>query len=222
MKYSALALTLLSLTAGVVSAQDGAPKNKKKTMGRLNVNRYAGPKDCIDENKVKAGKFLKMHYTGSIHPSSKAGEKGKKFDSSLDRGTTFDFQIGVGHVIKGWDVGLVNLCKGAKANIVIPPEMGYGEQGAGPDIPGGATLNFDVEVVEVSDEAPPGPNLFKEIDSDEDGKLTKDEVENFFQQKHGGGIPDGLWENEDKDQDGFISWEEFGGTKGSNPNGEEL
>ena len=109
-----------------------------------------------------------------------------------------------------------------QANIVIPPDMGYGDQGAGADIPGGATLNFDVEVVEISGVAPPGPNLWKEIDTDEDGKLTKDEVEKFFQEKHGSGMPDGLWDNEDKDKDGFISWDEFGGSKGTNPSEAEL
>ena len=100
--------------------------------------------------------------------------------------------------------------------------MGYGDQGAGADIPGGATLNFDVDVVEISGVAPPGPNLWKEIDFDEDGKLTKEEVEKFFQEKHGNGMPDGLWDNEDKDKDGFISWDEFGRPKGTNPSEAEL
>jgi len=217
MKVTPLAISVLTLLAGNASAKDKGGAQKQDIKGRLNVDRYAGPKSCDDEDKVASGTYLKMHYTGTIHPSSKAGEKGKKFDSSLDRGVTFDFQIGVGHVIKGWDIGLLNLCKGAKANIVVPPELGYGDQGAGPDIPGGATLNFDVEVVEVSNEAPPGPDLFREIDLDSNGKLTKEEVEKFFQDKHGNGIPEGLWENEDKDADGFISWEEFGGTKGNPP-----
>ena len=100
--------------------------------------------------------------------------------------------------------------------------MAYGEQGAGKDIPGGATLNFDVEVVDVSNKAPPGPNIFKEIDTDEDGKLTKEEVEAFFQEKKKTSTPDGLWESEDKDGDGYISWEEFGGSKGDKPGGDEL
>ena len=90
-----------------------------------------------------------MHYTGTIDQSSEKGEKGKKFDSSRDRGATFDVQIGRGRVIQGWDKGLVGLCKGAKATLVIPPDMGYGDRGAGADIPGGATLNFDVEVVDI-------------------------------------------------------------------------
>lgn len=92
-----------------------------------------------------------MHYTGTIDQSSATGEKGSKFDSSRDRGQTFDVQIGAGQVIKGWDEGIVGLCKGAKANLVIPPEMGYGDQGAGGQIPGGATLHFDVEVVDINE-----------------------------------------------------------------------
>lgn len=122
--------------------------------------------------------------------------------------------------VAGWDKGLIGLCKGAKVTLVIPPEMGYGERGAGPDIPGGATLNFDVEVVDISETPPPPPNIFKEIDTDESGHISKEEVEAFFQNRHGAGIPDGLWENEDKDGDGFISWEEFGGAKGEGPPGE--
>jgi FK506-binding protein 14 len=225
MKITPLALSVLALSTGFVLAKEkrgggAGSKEKKKSAGRLHIDRYSGPKSCDDDDKAVAGKHLKMHYIGTIHASSKSGEKGKQFDSSRERGETFDFQIGTGQVIKGWDIGLLNLCKGAKAKIIIPPEMAYGEQGAGEDIPGGATLHFDIEVIDVTDEAPPGPDLFKEIDTDEDGKLTKEEVEAFFQEKHGNGMPDGLWENEDKNQDGHISWEEFGGTKGDPPGAE--
>ena len=110
-------------------------------------------------------------------------------------------------VIKGWDKGLVGLCKGAKATLVIPPDLGYGEKGAGRDIPGGATLNFDVEVVSVS-APPPEPNLFEELDVNTDCKLTAEEVLAHFK-KHGQDeLPAGLMQNEDKNSDGFISWEE--------------
>merc|ERR1739846_233793 len=85
--------------------------------------------------------------------------------------------------------------------------------GAGGAIPGGATLHFDVEVVDISDSPPPGPNYFAMIDTDEDGKLSGTEIEAFFGQQ-GRPVPDGLWEAEDKDGDGFISWEEFSGPKG--------
>jgi FKBP-type peptidyl-prolyl cis-trans isomerase len=108
----------------------------------LSVKVYEGPTECADADKVKSGDYLEMHYTGTIDESSKTGEKGKKFDSSRDRGHTFDFQIGAGRVIKGWDEGIVGLCKGAKATLVIPAEMGYGASGAGGDIPGGATVSL--------------------------------------------------------------------------------
>ena len=112
----------------------------------VSVTVYEGPTECEDSEKVVAGKYLSMHYTGTIDASSATGTGGKQFDSSRDRGNTFDFKIGTGQVIKGWDNGLVGLCKGAKATLIIPPEEGYGDRGAGGDIPGGATLNFDVEV----------------------------------------------------------------------------
>jgi len=190
----------------------------------LKVDVYEGPKECDDSEKVSKGRYLKMHYTGTIDESSETGEKGAQFDSSRSRGQTFDFQIGIGQVIQGWDQGLIGLCKGSKANIVIPPDMGYGDSGAGGVIPGGATLHFEVEVVDISDDAPPQPpmpNIFKQIDANGDGKLTKEEVEAWFGNQ-GRPMPDELWDNEDKDKDGFISWDEFSGPKGDSPGGDEL
>ena len=188
----------------------------------LKVDVYEGPTDCSDENKVQNGNYLSMHYTGKIHESSATGEKGKIFDSSRERDRTFDFQIGLGQVIQGWDQGLIGLCVGAKANLIIPPEMGYGEQGAGGVIPGGATLHFDVEVVAVNKDGPKQENIFAKIDTDGDGKLTKDEVSAFFKSMNKDEVPPELWEAEDKNSDGVISWEEFSGPKGSNPMGDEL
>ncbi|EJK52763.1 hypothetical protein THAOC_27931 [Thalassiosira oceanica] len=188
----------------------------------LKVEVYDGPKECEDDQKVKSGSYLSMHYTGTIDQSSATGEKGSKFDSSRDRGQTFDVQIGVGQVIQGWDEGIVGLCKGAKANLIIPPEMGYGDSGAGGAIPGGATLHFDVEVVDIKDGPPDAPNVFLEIDTNADGKIDKSEVEGYFKKMGQDDVPPELWENEDKDGDGFISWEEFSGPKGPNPLGDEL
>ncbi len=182
----------------------------------LQVKQYEGPTECADEDKVKTGDHLEMHYTGTIDESSETGVKGKKFDSSRDRGQTFDFPIGQGRVIKGWDEGIIGLCKGAKATLIIPPDMGYGDSGAGADIPGGATLNFDVEVVDIKDGPPPPPNYFAMIDTDGDGFLSKEEIDAFFSQQ-GRETPDELWEHEDKDKDGKISWEEFSGPKGTEP-----
>ena len=128
----------------------------------LSVTVTDGPTECAAASKVKAGDKLKMHYTGTIDASSASGEKGKQFDSSRDRGATFDFEIGAGRVIQGCDEGLVGLCKGAKATLIIPPALGYGDRGAGADIPGGATLRFDVEVVDVAGAPPtaqPAPSV---------------------------------------------------------------
>ncbi|CAF1149976.1 unnamed protein product [Rotaria sp. Silwood1] len=95
------------------------------------------------DRKSKKGDRLHMHYTGTLKSN------GKKFDSSLDRGEPFVFTIGTGQVIKGWDQGLLNMCEGEQRKLVIPPSLGYGDRGAGNDIPGGATLVFEVELVKI-------------------------------------------------------------------------
>eukprot|EP00494_Astrolonche_serrata_P032720 UN32989 len=92
-----------------------------------------------------------MHYVGIIDGTSEAGKKGKQFDSSRQRNRTFDFELGAGRVIKGWDQGLLDMCIGDKRTLIIPPALGYGDRGAGADIPGGATLNFEVECIGIKD-----------------------------------------------------------------------
>jgi FK506-binding protein 14 len=179
----------------------------------VTVTQTDGPTDCAV--KTAAGMHLSMHYTGTIDVSSATGVPGKQFDSSIPRGQTFDFPLGAGRVIKGWDEGLVGLCKGAKATLIIPPEEGYGDRGAGGDIPGGATLRFDVEVVDFGGDAPAEPNLFKQLDTSGDKRLSQDEVLAFFKQQGKNELPAGLWESEDKDGDGFLSWDEFSGPKGT-------
>jgi FKBP-type peptidyl-prolyl cis-trans isomerase len=74
---------------------------------------------------------------------------GKKFDSSLDRGQPFAFPLGAGRVIRGWDEGVAGMKVGGKRVLVIPPDMGYGQRGAPPDIPPNATLRFEVELLDV-------------------------------------------------------------------------
>jgi len=183
----------------------------------VKVDVYDGPKECEDTEKVKNGQQLTMEYTGSIDQSSETGEKGKQFDTSRGR-EPFAFQIGQGKVIPGWDKGLLGLCKGAKATLLIPPEEGYGASGAGDAIPGGATLLFDVEVLDISDDVPPEkemPNIFNIIDKNGDRKLDEEELLAFFTEQGRDSIPDGLFEKEDLDKDGVISWEEFSGPKGT-------
>lgn len=173
------------------------------------------PETC--ERKTKAGDHLDMHYTGSIDDSSATGVKGKVFDSSLTRGTPFDFTLGGGQVIKGWDQGLLDMCVGEKRTLLLPPDFGYGERGAGADIPGGATLRFEVELLKIA-EGKAQPNIFAEMDADRDGKISQEEMTTWFKSSRGqDAIPDGLWGQEDKDADGFIAWDEFGGPKGSGP-----
>jgi peptidylprolyl isomerase len=94
----------------------------------------------------KAGQTCIMHYTGWLYEN---GTKGKKFDSSVDRGTPFEFPIGQGAVIKGWDEGVASMKVGGKRTLVIPPALGYGARGAGGVIPPNATLMFDVELIGV-------------------------------------------------------------------------
>ena len=93
-----------------------------------------------------AGKSVTVHYTGWLFYG---GERGKKFDSSKDRGDPFDFPLGAGHVIKGWDEGVQGMKVGGSRTLTIPPNLGYGAGGAGRDIPPNATLIFDVELLEV-------------------------------------------------------------------------
>ncbi|MBU3889711.1 FKBP-type peptidyl-prolyl cis-trans isomerase [Methylosinus sporium] len=95
---------------------------------------------------AEPGQMLKMHYTGWV---SQNGAKGKKFDSSLDRGQPFEFRLSAGQVIPGWDKGILGMKVGGKRTLVIPPEMGYGARGAGGVIPPNATLIFDVELLEI-------------------------------------------------------------------------
>ena len=90
--------------------------------------------------EIKAGDLVKVHYKGEL-------EDGKKFDSSYDRGEPIEYTFGIGQVIPGWEEGLKGMKVGGKRTLIIPPEMAYGEHGAGDVIPPNATLIFNVELV---------------------------------------------------------------------------
>ena len=94
-----------------------------------------------------AGNYVSVHYTGWLQ--NKDGSKGTKFDSSKDRNEPFEFPLGAGHVIKGWDEGVQGMKVGGVRSLVIPSALGYGARGAGGVIPPNATLIFDVELLGV-------------------------------------------------------------------------
>ncbi len=99
---------------------------------------------------AQAGQTVIVHYTGWLYDAAAPGNKGKKFDSSRDRNDPFDFPLGAGHVIKGWDQGVAGMKVGGQRTLVIPANLGYGARGAGSVIPPNATLVFDVELLGVS------------------------------------------------------------------------
>ena len=112
--------------------------------GRKNFMTKSGVNvEVITEGKgatPKQGQVVTVHYTGWLTDST-------KFDSSVDRGQPFKYQFGVGQVIQGWDDGVETMKVGGKSRFTIPPELGYGRQGAGGVIPPNATLIFEVELL---------------------------------------------------------------------------
>ncbi|KAG0741889.1 hypothetical protein G6F57_010758 [Rhizopus arrhizus] len=135
MRFSLLAL-LGTIVATSVSALKEPP-----TQLQVGVKKRIPASECTQ--KSHSGDELSMHYTGTLF------DTGEKFDSSLDRNEPFVFKLGAGQVIQGWDQGLLGMCVGEKRRLVIPPHLGYGERGAGGVIPGGATLVFEVELLEI-------------------------------------------------------------------------
>jgi len=104
------------------------------------------------ERESAPGDTLSVHYTGTLLD-------GTKFDSSVDRGTPFEFELGAGMVIQGWDIGMANMKVGEKRKLTIPPQLAYGEFGAGELIGPNETLQFDVELLEIIDNADPAVEI---------------------------------------------------------------
>lgn len=134
-------LLLLSIFM-VVPSGSAAPSETKTPSGLRYVDEKVGT-----GAEAKAGNKVSVHYTGWLDQS---GNKGTKFDSSVDRGTPFNFPLGAGMVIKGWDEGVQGMKVGGKRTLLIPSELGYGARGAGGAIPPNASLIFDVELLSVN------------------------------------------------------------------------
>lgn len=133
-----LFLLLALCVIALISVSNGA--DTKKSVKQLQIGIKKKIENC--SRTSKKGDQLSMHYTGKL-------EDGTQFDSSLTRNEPFVFTLGVGQVIKGWDQGLLDMCEGEKRKLIIPSHLGYGENGAPPTIPGGATLIFEVELLKI-------------------------------------------------------------------------
>ena len=145
-RRSGLMLLALNAIAGLLAAgapgaarAQGAPKPVTTASGLQYIDTQVGT-----GASPRTGQTCVMHYTGWLYQN---GVKGKKFDSSVDRGQPFEFPIGTRRVIAGWDEGVATMKVGGKRTLIIPPELGYGARGAGGAIPPNATLIFDVELL---------------------------------------------------------------------------
>ena len=142
-KFFAIALAAATLTAATtMTTPTLALDNKTLTASGL----------TIIDNKVgsgaspKIGQTAVVHYTGWLYQD---GKKGKQFDSSRTRGEPFEFPLGQGKVIPGWDEGVETMKVGCRRTLIVPPQLGYGAAGAGGSIPPNSTLLFDVELLDV-------------------------------------------------------------------------
>ncbi len=149
MKLALAALCVLTFAVAPLLAEEPAaseaPKKERTMMKTPSGLEYEDVVAGIGDSP-KQGQTCVMHYTGWLYQD---GQKGKEFDSSVKRGKPFEFPLGTGRVIKGWDEGVATMKVGGKRTLVIPPALGYGERGAGGLIPPNATLLFEVELLGV-------------------------------------------------------------------------
>ncbi len=152
-----LAATLLVLTA--CSREEPAPVTQPQAQETTRppapapvtelqrIDLHVAPGEGISQGQVAV-----VHYTGWLHDPISPQSKGKKFDSSRDRGQPFRFTIGAGEVIRGWEEGVQGMRVGSQRRLIIPSDLGYGERGAGGGvIPPNATLVFDVELLAIEE-----------------------------------------------------------------------
>ncbi len=148
-RLASIPLALL-LCAGLIAGCSGQANSPTSTMEKNSVSELIRTDTKLGTGaEAKAGHDVSVHYTGWLYDETAPEHKGRKFDSSRDRGQPFEFPLGAGHVIKGWDEGVAGMKVGGQRTLTIPPHLGYGARGAGGVIPPNATLVFDVELLGV-------------------------------------------------------------------------
>lgn len=155
---SALTISMLLVSCGGNSdtatnsakLSESSTKQETTTMTNETSPEFTKIDVKVGEGAVaQAGQQVSVHYTGWLYDPAAADNHGAKFDSSVDRGNPFEFPLGAGRVIKGWDEGVAGMKVGGQRTLIIPADMGYGARGAGNAIPPNATLIFDVELLGV-------------------------------------------------------------------------
>jgi len=139
----------LLLTAGIFSTTAYAEKPVAKKEARNITKLIKTDKKLGKGAQATAGHEVSVHYTGWLYDEAAPEHHGKKFDSSHDRGQPLNFPLGAGQVIEGWDKGVEGMKVGGQRTLIIPPQLGYGAEGAAGVIPPNATLVFDVELLAV-------------------------------------------------------------------------
>ena len=145
------AMCFLSLLNACQAESNDVNEDNKETTGMTqNITELVKNDTVIGEGReAEPGFMVSVHYTGWLYDENAPKHKGEKFDSSVDRGQPFEFSLGAGQVIQGWDQGFAGMKIGGKRTLIIPSEMGYGKRGAGGVIPPNAALVFDVELLDV-------------------------------------------------------------------------
>ena len=185
--------------------------DKTKDFDGIAITKLHQPTYC--DKRTKTGDRLKVHFNASL-------PDGKVFESTYVKEKPFEFIIGENMVINGFEYGLRDMCIGEKRHLMIPPKFAYGEIQMGSTVPARVTFHFIVELVDFTPNALSTPsNLFKTIDANEDGLLSRDEVKRYISNEK---IAKGdkmvnmlkeIFQNDDQDSNGFIDHKEFGGVK---------
>jgi FKBP-type peptidyl-prolyl cis-trans isomerase len=139
---------VLALSAAC-SGNNNSPSSTDTGVSSFTTLQIANPVVGTGAEAVN-GRLVTVHYTGWLYSATAAGNKGTKFDSSRDRNQPFQFTLGVGQVIQGWDQGVAGMRVGGQRTLIIPPGLAYGSRGSGSAIPPNATLVFDVELLAVN------------------------------------------------------------------------